>query len=457
LATQGASVASDIYTVGRTLAVLSFDFTGFSSRYASSLPPVGDVPLLAEQESYHRFLLRATHPQPEQRFGSAGEMAEQALGVLREILAVADGVPRPGISAQFTPERRTFGTAISGPAASPAAAGPVRPAPAVPAPGTPTPAAPVPVAFTADAALTGPAVAAALPLPLVDPTDPAAGFLASLGGADQHATIATLRAAPERTIEVTLRLVRALVEVGDSAGALAELGAVPSSGGEWRQHWYAGLTALAANRPDQARLAFEAVYSALPGEPAAQLALAAACELLGDRDAAGRRYLRVWRVDHGYVSAAFGLARMLLAAGERAAAIAVLDEVPDSSSQHLAAQVAAVRAGIDRTPGVPTEADLVGASSRLDRLRLDQQRRAELATEMLHTALDWLGAGTPAQQPRPVAAPAGGVFLGRALREREVRLGLERAYRLLASLEPDPSTRWALVDQANSVRPRTVV
>jgi serine/threonine-protein kinase PknG len=49
------------------------------------------------------------------------------------------------------------------------------------------------------------------------------------------------------------------------------------------------------------------------------------------------------------------------------------------------------------------------------------------------------------------------VFLGQALREQEVRLGLERAYRLLASLEPDPVARYALVDQANAVRPRTVV
>ncbi len=313
------------------------------------------------------------------------------------------------------------------------------------------------VAPTAEAALTGPAVAAALPLPLVDPTDPAAGFLATLGGADQHATIAALRAAPQRTIEVTLRLVRALIEVGDSTGALAELGAVPDTDGEWRQHWYAGLTALAAGRPDQAKLAFEWVYNALPGEPAAQLALAASCELLGDSDGAGRRYLRVWRVDHGYVSAAFGLARMLLGAGDRAAAIAILDEVPDSSSQHLAAQVAAVRAGIDRAPGTPTETDLVAASGRLERLRLDQQRRAELATEMLHTALEWLGRGTPAQVARPVTPTGPGVFLGQALREREVRLGLERAYRLLASLEPDAPARWALVDQANAVRPRTVV
>jgi serine/threonine-protein kinase PknG len=47
--------------------------------------------------------------------------------------------------------------------------------------------------------------------------------------------------------------------------------------------------------------------------------------------------------------------------------------------------------------------------------------------------------------------------LGQALREREIRFGLERAYRALATLEPDPLARYGLVDQANEVRPRTVV
>ena len=63
--------------------------------------------------------------------------------------------------------------------------------------------------------------------------------------------------------------------------------------------------------------------------------------------------------------------------------------------------------------------------------------------------------------PRSRAAPAGAAapakLLGGALAETDVRLGLERAYRLLASLEPDPEARYALVDQANAVRPQTVV
>jgi serine/threonine-protein kinase PknG len=456
---EGASVASDLYTVGRALAVLSFDFGGFSSTFASSLPHPGDVPLLAEQESYHRLLLRATDPAPAQRFGSAAEFAEQATGVLREVLSAADGLARPAASGRFTPERRTFGALES----------------------------------TVD----GPAVAAALPVALVDPADPAAGFLATLGGDDPAGTVATLESAPVSTVEVSLRLVRALVDAGRPADAAGTLKAISGLDGDWRLDWYTGLIALADGRAGDAVSAFDVVYSALPGEPAARLALAAACELSGDHDGAMRRYARVWRVDHAMVSAAFGLARMLLAAGDRADAVSILDEVPDVSSQYTAAQIAAVRATMDSTHETITEADLVAASARLEKLRLDAGRRTSLVVEMLQKALRWLtGSGPVAPVPRgtsshveaPAEAPAeapGGLprripwtdvirsylanrgaastsdgsprFLGEALREHDIRLGLERAYRTLASLEPDPQERYRLVDLANSVRPQTVL
>jgi serine/threonine-protein kinase PknG len=416
LATDGPSVASDIYTVGRTLAVLSFDFGGFSTRYADRLPDPDDVPLLTREESYYRYLRRATNRDPDQRFESAADMSEQGLGVLCEVLSAADGRPRPTPSTRFTPEPRAFG------AGEP--------------PG-------------------GAEVAATLPLPLLDPTDPGAGFVAALTGADPATTIAQLRAAPVRSPEVTLRLVRALLEAGETAGATTELANLPDPRLDFRHAWYTGLIALADGRYDLAVPAFDAVYDALPGEPAARLALAAALELAGERELAARRYERVWRVDHAYVSAAFGWARCRLAAGDRVGAVAVLDEVPDSSSQYLAAQVAAVRAGLDKASGTLAEADLVAASLRLERLRLDTQRSATLAIELFRTALEFLG--VPAGNGAAPVPVSNGRVLGHPLRERDVRFGLERAYRTLATLAPSPLEKYALVDQANAVRPRTVV
>jgi serine/threonine-protein kinase PknG len=57
-------------------------------------------------------------------------------------------------------------------------------------------------------------------------------------------------------------------------------------------------------------------------------------------------------------------------------------------------------------------------------------------------------------QRRPLAS---GKVLGQPLSERQIRFGLERAYRLLASLEREGPERNDLIDLANSVRPRTVV
>lgn len=89
---QGPSVASDLYSVGRTLAWLNRD---------------------VNFESYQRFLDRAMDDDPNRRFGSAEEMAEQLTGVLREVVALETGIPRPGPSARFEPLTGMFGTVVA--------------------------------------------------------------------------------------------------------------------------------------------------------------------------------------------------------------------------------------------------------------------------------------------------------------------------------------------------------
>jgi serine/threonine-protein kinase PknG len=425
VAETGPTVASDIYTVGRTLAVLSFDFRHFSTKYAARLPDRSEVPLLAREESYFRLLRRATHPDPARRFESAAEMAEQTLGVLREVVSVADGVPRPVMSHRFTAERTAFG----------AGAGEVGPGPL-------------------SHELWPTEVASALPLPQVDVLDPGAGFLATLGSTDPGELVRQLEHAPVTSLEVALRLVRARVEQGHVDGALADLDALTAANPyEWRLDWYRGLAALAAGQPDDARVAFDSVYDVLPGEPAARLALAATAECTGDAETAGRLYDRVWRIDRSFISAAFGLARLWLRGGDRGRALAVLDQVPDSSRHHVIAQVAAVRAGILGV-GQPRQAsDLLTAAARLERLTLDVERQARLTVEMLEAALAWVTTA----QVAPGGAPADARLLGNDFSERGLRFGLERAYRTLAQLARDVDTRIDLVDRANSVRPRTLV
>ena len=107
IGTDGPSVSSDLFTVARALAVLTFEFKGYQSSYKFTFPD--GVPLLEQQESFDRLLRKATDADPGRRFGSAGEMAEQLTGVLREVLAVADGTPSKRSPPCSAPSSRRSG------------------------------------------------------------------------------------------------------------------------------------------------------------------------------------------------------------------------------------------------------------------------------------------------------------------------------------------------------------
>jgi serine/threonine-protein kinase PknG len=451
---DGPSPSSDLYTVGRALAVLTFEFRGFQGTYKDTLPD--GVPLLGEQESFARLLRRATHRDPDRRFGSAGEMAEQLTGVLREVLAVADGVPRPAFSSLFSPEVQAIGTT-----ADLAAAAPTAPAAPLTAPAAPSPAAPTPPASRLDAPPAA-EIVAGLPLPQVERSDPAAGYLATFAGLNpaQRIVALTLAVAGDPTIprevtesaETRLALARARIDVGDyqaAAAVLADLAADDPS--DWRVAWYNGLRDLAAGEPGGAQTApgaFSAVFDELPGELAPKLALAFAAEIAGDPTTAKRYYRLVWTVDRSYISAAFGLARTSLATGDRSGAIAALAAVPASSSHYAAAQIEAVRILVSGDGHAHVNGDdLRQAGGQLGRLAVDEVRRQQLTVEILRAALDWCTSGQPT---------GGAPILGCEPSPRAMRFGLERSYRALARLTPDQARRVELIDMANAIRPRTL-
>ena len=430
IAAEGPSPSSDLYTVARALAVLTFEFSGYQGKYANRLPDPATVPVLAQHESFLRVLLRATDPDPDGRFASASDMAEQLTGVLREVLAVSDGQPRPAFSALFSPELHAIGVDGAG------------------APGA-AHAEPPPAAE----------IVAKLPVPQVDASDPAAGFLATLStlDPDQRNEALSAAAAGEHGVspdvaesaETRLALARARIVTGDLADAeavLAELAA--SDQADWRAAWYYGLRHLAAGQPGDAKTAFDAVCDALPGELAAKLALGLAAEAAGDL-AAAQRYLQlVLTVDPSYVSAAFGVARTRLQAGDPAGAIAALAAVPETSSYHLAAQVAAVRIQVSaRTAAAQVSPDeLRQAGGRLAHLNLDAIQLELLTAEVLRAGLDCV---------THAGSAAGGQLLGCDFTERALRFGLERSYRAQARQAPDLRRRIELVDLANNVRPGT--
>ncbi|MGW2667141.1 tetratricopeptide repeat protein [Streptomyces sp. NPDC001272] len=649
VAELGPSVASDLYTVARTLAVLTFDFQGYTNVFVDSLPDPEHIEVFQRYESFYRLLVRATDPDPGRRFASAQEMADQLTGVLREVVALQTGRPRPQLSTLFGPElrvpdtelyedtptarvsrlgprrlpRRVFtlgrrrgsagaaavatgaaeagvpalgvaasgvqgaaGTGTPGPWAAasgalepsgqaprplghaapdplagsamaaggaPGAPGAGQPGNGVPGtgvpgngvpgtgvpgngvPGTGVPgtgvsgtgvpgtgvsgtgvsgtgvsgsgrpgagvagsqgpfggvsvlgttathvgAAGVPAPRTAPVAPVGPAVvgpvapapapaaaaglapldardtALALPVPLVDPSDPNAGFLAGLLASAPADLLGALGSAAADSVELRLRELRARLELGElttAVRALAELEAAYPD--DWRVVWARGVASLATGDDEIAALSFDAVYDAFPGEPAPKLALALCAEVLGQLDNAAEYYRLVWITDPGFVSAAFGLARVQLASGDREAAVRTLESVPESSIHYTAARVAAVRARLrDRSPQEELLADLGAASDQVEALRrfgLDPERQERLATEVLGTALDWVLSGSRG------ADSGRSSLLGSQLDERGLRFGLERSYRVLARLAQRGEERIELVERANRFRPRTWV
>jgi serine/threonine-protein kinase PknG len=506
-------VASDLYTVARTLAVLTFDFQGYTNVFVDSLPDPDNIEVFRQYESFYRLLVRATDPDPARRFASAQEMSEQLTGVLREVVSLQTGRARPALSTLFGPEVKVTDTELfaeldgdvsrlgtrpvpsgRGPRAgrTPAgnggsASGAGGSVPGVggsvpgvggsgPGSGVPVPGASALLTGGADpsapARLTKPldtaAAALALPVPRVDPGDPNAGFLAGLIASAPTELITALHAAPTGSLELRLRELRARLEMGEFTIALATLDALERDHpDDWRVVWYRGVAALATCDHENAALSFDAIYDAFPGEPAPKLALGLCAEVLGQLDNAAEYYRLVWTTDPSFVSAAFGLARVRLTAGDRQNAVLVLESVPEASIHYTAARVAAVRARLrHRTettfasgaaPDAPFLDDLTAAAGQVEALGgygLDAVRREQLSTEVLGSALDWVLSGS-----QGAVAPADGerMLLGSALDERGLRFGLERAYRTLARLAQGGEERIDLVERANRYRPRTWV
>lgn len=396
----GTSVASDVYTIGRTLLVLAMEFRGYQSTYISSLPPVAQTPLFQRYDSFHRLVAKACAADPADRFASAAELRVQLLGVLREVVAT----DRPGdTAARHAPPSLLFAT---------------------------------------------PNVSHAtldwrdLPGLTVDTSDPQIGWLATVSVEDPGARLRLLGQAPARSPEVLLQTGRTALLAGrtDVVDAIAEelLTADPW---EWRAVWLQGLKALHAGDGDGAQSAFNAVYGQVPGELAPKLALALACEASGELDIAESLYGTCARSDASYTApAAFGLARIRSSRGDVDGAVTALDLVPQTSRAFTEAR--RQRAGILAASGGGLPA-LAAAMTSVEGVGIDPLDRARLTTNVLDAALQQVVQHGPQPAVRVGDHPA---------TEPALRDGLERAYRALAVMATTRDERVALVDAANAVR-----
>ena len=261
---------SDIFTIGRTLAVLAMEFRGYQSTYVATLPPVEDTPLFQRYDSLYRVLLKATAPEP------------------RRPLPVRRRAARPADRRVARGRRGRLGSCGGGalePVGSCSARRP-RPAPSWRGPTFPR------CASTA--------------------SDPSATWLAGVSlGATRRSGCACSSRRREQTVEVQLAKARAAIDAG----------VVRRGRPAHRRHPHRESVGVArgvdqrsgrarARTGGAAETAFNTVLGQVPGELAPKLALALACEQGGADDVAEYLYAVCAATDANYVApAAFGLAR----------------------------------------------------------------------------------------------------------------------------------------------------
>lgn len=428
----GPTVQTDIYTVGRTLAALTLNLRTRKGRYADGLPE--DDPVLAKYDSFNRLLRRAIDPDPNRRFASADEMSSQLMGVLREVVAQDTGVPRPGLSTVFSPPRSTFGVELLVAHTDVYLDGQVH-----------------------SEKLTAPEIVKALQVPLVDSADVGAPILSATVLSQPVQTLDSLRAARHGTldsegidlsesVELPLMEARALLDLGDVAKATRKLDDLfDRVGWRWRIAWFRGVAALLTADYDTATKYFTEVLDTLPGELAPKLAMAATAELAGNSDEL-QFYQTVWRTDNGIISAGFGLARAQSAEGERDDAVRTLDQVPPTSRHFTVARLtSSVTLLSGRSISEVSEQQIRSAARRVEALPESEPRVLQIRALVLGTAMDWLADNTASTNH----------ILGFPFTQHGLQLGVEAALRGLARVAPTQEHRYALVDLANSVRPKS--
>ncbi|MFV0495256.1 serine/threonine-protein kinase PknG [Mycobacterium sp.] len=426
----GPTIATDIYTVGRTLAALTVKLPTRKGRYADGLPD--NDPVLAKYDSFARLLRRAIDPDPRRRFASAEEMSSQLMGVLREVVALDTGRPRPGLSTIFSPTRSTFGVDLLVAHTDVYQDGQVH-----------------------SEKLTAREIVTALSVPLVDQADVAAPMVRATVLSQPVQTLDSLRAARHGSLdaegvdlsdsaELPLMEVRALLDLGDVDKATRKLNDLSQRvGWQWRLVWYKAVAELLTGDYDLAVRHFTEVLDTFPGELAPKLALAATAELAGESDE-GNFYRTVWRTHDGVISAAFGLARTQSSGGDRRAAVQTLDEVPPSSRYFTTARLtSAVTLMSGRSHGEISEDQIRDAARRVEALPPTEPRVLQIRALVLGGAMDWLQSNESNTNH----------ILGFPFTDHGLRLGVEAALRNLARVAPTQRHRYTLVDMANTVRP----
>jgi serine/threonine-protein kinase PknG len=411
---EGPTIVSDLFTVARTLAVLLTDIKGFSKEHLYKLPSPQIEPLFGEQESLYRFLIKATAENPDDRFQTADEMADQLLGVMREVVALETNIPRPANSNLFGGDMLalTHNNDFE------------------------------PMKIDQNY----------LPIPMLDTNDMAFNNVVNATAiADAQKRVIVLHEIVKnnpQSSEAWLRLANSLMDTDKYEEAEKAIKKVEEKDPwDWRIYWYRGRLLITEEKLLEAQQQFDQVYFDLPGELAVKLGLAIAAEKNNNYQLAIKMYDLVSRTDPSYVSAAFGLARCLCSTGKRDDAVAALERVSPTSNLYTRARVEIARTLINQQHSLPGTQELTAAATAIEALSLEGMDRYKLTKQVLETALNLLNS-------RQLKAVNNLTLLGQPLKEFNIRKGLEKALRNMAHLA-NGDEKICLVDEANNVRPRT--
>jgi serine/threonine-protein kinase PknG len=405
---------SDLYTIGRSLATLIMDFQ-FMTDYEHSLPTPSEQPVLAENEALYRFLLRATHDDPDQRFQSAEEMGNQLYGVLREIVALK-GDPKPAESSIFTYDNLIDAEDISGTRAP---------------------------------------EERLLPALKMDTSDPAISELVRLAGiTEPEKRVSMLSAVADKygkqSAEARLLYTDALISNGDYKTANRILDTLAAEDEfNWKAAWYRGKLFLAAGNGQAARNEFDKVYFEMPGEIAPKLAIAFASEQAGDIPVATAFYQRVARTDPNNTTAVFGLARCLQASKDFDGAAAALDLVPVNHSLYTQSRIVLANVLL-RDENVMDDKLLDQSARTIASISTESGMLYQLSARLLSYAVWMIAEGK-------IKSDSSRTLLGNAVNEHDLRLGAESAFRKAARFAGDSNMKIQLIDFANHIRPVTRV
>ena len=404
---------SDLYTIGRTLAVLIMDFK-YQREYEFSLPLPNEQPVLAQNEALYRFLLRATHENIDVRFQSADEMSDQLQGILREVVALKS-TPKPMESQVFTADN---------------------------------------LLDAEDEAGTEGAKVEYLPTVKMDIRDVAANDLLRLSaitdGEKRAVSLAQLVDKFKATsVEARLRLADTYMQLGrynEAEKLLSQIAAEDEF--DWRVHWYRGKLFLTKGKATEAKNEFQQVYFEMPGEIAPKLAIAYAEDIEGDLEEAISFYNRVAKVDPNNTTACFGLARSLMKKKDLTGASNALNLVPVDHSMYTQSRIALAKVLMSDESTI-TMKELEQLSQTVSAITSVGGVVNELTGEVLNTAIKMIN-GKKLKENKAVK------ILGHRLIERELRLAAEAEYRKAAHYASTREEKIKWVNHANDIRPVTL-